>query len=87
MKNGMVLPKAMISLTLPLMLDEGEGGKWTLHGNTLTLKYYYNGEVDEVYELKVLELSSSKAVLEIQIKETDEGGAYEYYNKMTYQKQ
>ena len=21
--------------------DEGEGGKWTLHGNTLTLKYYY----------------------------------------------
>ena len=67
--------------------DEGEGGKWTLHGNTLTLKYYYNGEVDEVYELKVLELSSSKAVLEIQIKETDERGAYEYYNKMTYQKQ
>lgn len=67
--------------------DEGEGGKWTLHGNTLTLKYYYNGEVDEVYELKVLELSSSKAVLEIQYKETEHGSTYEYYNKMTYQKQ
>lgn len=60
---------------------------WTLHGNTLTLKYYYNGEVDEVYELKVLELSSSKAVLEMHYKETEHGSTYEYYNKMTYQKQ
>ena len=67
--------------------DEGEGGKWTLHVNTLTLKYYYNGEVDEVYELKVLELSSSKAVLEMHYKETEHGSTYEYYNKMTYQKQ
>ena len=48
--------------------DEGEGGKWTLHGNTLTLKYYYNGEVDEVYDLKVLELSSSKAVLAVRLR-------------------
>lgn len=66
--------------------DEGDEGKWSLNGSTLSLKYYYEGELDDEYTLQVLELSFSKSVLEIHIKETEDGD-YEYYNKMTFQKQ
>ena len=59
----------------------GESGTWKLDGKKLMLT-----TEGETQTATILEMSSSKIVLEASESGTDEDGKYEFYSKMTFKK-
>lgn len=68
------------------------GSKWqkdsyaylyTLKGNSIYISNYDDGETPNI---TIKSLSKNELILEVQIKEKEDGVTYEFYNKLTYTK-